>query len=336
MTMLRSARCLVVVTLIAPLLGTAGCRSKTKPQQVVARVGNQTVTLDQVDKNLAQDLFEMRHGVLQKLIADTLLSEEARKRGVSLEELWRAEVDGKVPVPDAETIQKTVDSWIAEGRVTPEEASRMSPETAGARVRRFRVQMREQAYFDSLFDRSAVQIDFGTLGRPSLKIANDGPSLGAKDARITIVEFADLTQPFTALWQPTLERLLEKHGQKVRFLFKQKPAAADSPGAGVAEASLCANDQDRYWEFRKALFQQKRVSAETATAAAASAKLDMSRFNECLSSGRNKQNVSKNLQEALANNLEGEPVLFVNGIRLSGAQPFTAVDRLLRNEMTRL
>lgn len=335
--MSRSVRWLVVLTLLAPLAGAAGCRSKTKPQQIVARVGDQTLTLEQVDKNLAQDMFEMRHGVLQKLIADTLLGEEARKRGVSLQELWRLEVDEKVPTPDAETIQKTVDSWIAEGRVTAEEASNMTPETASGRVRKFRVVQREQAFFDSLFDRNAVQIDFGVLGRPSLKIASDGPSLGPKDARITIVEFADLTQPFTALWQPTLEKLLEKHGQKIRFLFKQKPAGADSPGAGVAEASLCANDQERYWEFRKALFHKGRaVDAAAATAAAESAKLDMPRFKECLSSGRNKQNVARNAQEALANNLEGEPVLFVNGIRLSGAQPFAAVDRLLRNEMTKL
>jgi hypothetical protein len=34
--------------------------------------------------------------------------------------------------------------------------------------------------------------------------------------------------------------------------------------------------------------------------------------------------------------LEGEPVLSVNGIRLSGAHTFATVDRLLRNEMNRL
>ena len=37
----------------------------------------------------------------------------------------------------------------------------------------------------------------------------DGDGVAAADARITIVEFADPVQPFTTLWQPTLEQLLE-------------------------------------------------------------------------------------------------------------------------------
>lgn len=132
---------------------------------------------------------------------------------------------------------------------------------------------------------------------------------------------------------------MTKYGSQVRFLFKQKPEGPDSGGAKVAEAALCADAQKMYWEFRKALFRQGKPvnpDPEALTAAAVASKLEMTRFEECLSSGRMKQSVAGNLREAMANRLEGEPVLSVNGIRLSGAQPFDAVDVLLKNEMSAL
>lgn len=314
-----------------------GCRSHNKPRQAVAQLGGETIYLDEVDKLMAPELFEMRAAMLDKLIADRLINQEARKRGVDLPGLWQQEVDDKVPLPEAGAARKTVESWVSEGRVKADEVSQMSPDQVRQRVRSFDVKRREQAFYDGLVDKAAVQIDTNALGKPALNIAADGPALGPSDARITVVEFADLTISFTSIWQPTLERLLDKYGKQVRFVFKQKPESPDSPGAAVAEASLCANDQQRYWEFRKALFHAGRpVAPDIIAAAAASAGLEMPRFDECVASGRNKQNVARNVQEALANNLKGDPVLSINGVRLSGAQPFATVDRLLRNEMNRL
>jgi protein-disulfide isomerase len=184
-----------------------------------------------------------------------------------------------------------------------------------------------------------VQIDFAALGKPKLKIANDGPSLGPADATVTVVEFSDLTKSFTSMWQPTLEKLVDKYGKNVRFVFKQKPARPDSPAARLAEASLCANDQKSYWEFRKALLRdgtKQPVSDTKIGAAAAAASLDSAAFDACLASGRNKAIIASNVAEAHSNHLEGEPVVSVNGIRLSGAHPFATVDRLLRIETNKL
>jgi protein-disulfide isomerase len=325
------------LVLVALVLAGGGCRAHKKPREPVAQVAGETVYLDEVENVVAAELFELRNGVLQKLIADKLLESEARKRGVDLPGLWRQEVDDKVPLPDAETAQKNLDTWVSTRKVTAAEASQLSPDQLRERVHSFRQREREQAVFDELYEKGAVQVDHTALGRPALRIAGDGPAMGPTDARITVVEFADLTQSFTAMWQPTLERLLDKYGRKVRFVFKQKASSPESPGAAVAEASLCANDQQRYWEFRKALFHDgRRVGPEVVAAAAKTAALDMRRFDECVASGRNKQNVARNAREAVANKLEGEPVLSVNGIRLSGAHTFTTVDRLLRNEMNRL
>ncbi len=331
-TIVRSCAVLLVV-----LSAATACRSQKPPRIVVARVGNQAIYLDEVDKGIAADLFDLRSEVLHKLVANAVLQGEAARRGMSLNDLWRVEVDQKVPKPSGAEAIKTVDQWVSDGKITVADATKLGPENASLRVRDARLQEREQHYFDGLYDKASVQLDFGALGKPWMQIANDGPSLGPADAPITVVEFADLTKSFVSIWQPTLEKLVAKYDGKVRFLFKQKPPTADSPSAKVAEATLCADDQKRYWEFRKALFHDgKPIGPESLSVAATAARLDVNRFEACLSSGEKRQKVAQNVQEAAENKLLGEPVLSLNGIRMSGAQPFDMVDRLLRNEISTL
>jgi predicted DsbA family dithiol-disulfide isomerase len=82
------------------------------------------------------------------------------------------------------------------------------------------------------------------------------------------------------------------------------------------------------------LFQQgKPITPDVVTSAATASKLEVKLFDECLSSGRHRQNVARNLREAMTNRLEGEPVISVNGIRVTGAQRFEAIDDLIQNEI---
>ena len=320
------------------LLAASACRSRQEPTRVrAASFGSQTVYLDEIDKTVAADLFEIRSNALHRIVAERLIQAESTARGVSVQELWRLEVDAKISTPDAQETERALKELVAAGRLTAEEASQMPPDQASERVRRLRMVEHEGAFFQSLSAKARLKIDFSALGKPSLDITREGPSLGPANASLTFVEFADLTKSFTAMWQPTLEKLVTKYGSQVRFLFKQKPEGPDSASAKVAEAALCADEQKMYWEFRKALFHQGMPVAPAAvTAAATASELDLTRFEQCLSSGRMKQNVAGNLREAMANRLQGEPVLSVNGVRLSGAQPFDAVDVLLKNEMSTL
>jgi predicted DsbA family dithiol-disulfide isomerase len=335
----RSHLSLVALGIVAGLAGTAGCRRAKEPSRGVAQIGDRTITIEEIDQQVTAELFEMRSMVLHKLIAEDLLKGEAKRRGITVGDLWNQEVDQKTALPDEAEARRAVALWVEEGRVSAEDAAQLTPDQMIQRLRRLKVREREDAYYDSLYDHAAVQVDFGALGKPWLKVAEDGPTLGPSDAKLTLVEFADLTQPFTSLWQPTLERLVAKYGGRVRFRFKQKPRRPDSPAATLAEASLCADDQHRYWEFRKALLRDKKQATGAPSeiaAAAASSKLDKAAFDACLTSGSKKALVASNLAEAQTNNLEGEPVLSVNGIRLTGAHSFSTVDRLLRIEAGKL
>jgi protein-disulfide isomerase len=315
----------------------AACAKRTPDasttKRAAVRIGDDTISVDEIDKRIAPELFELRSQAMRAVLVDRLLQREARRRGVDLNQLRQLEIDAKVPMPtDAEGLSALA-QWVTDGRLKPEEAARMTPALAADRLRSLRMNEAEEAYYDRLMKESAVKIDFAALGKPELKIALDGPTLGPDDAAIKIVEFADLSQSFTSSWQPTLEKLVDKYQARVQFRFKQKPSGPDTDGAKLAEGALCAGDQGHYWEFRKALFQHKgAVGASALAPAAAAARLDVAAFEACVASGSKRPTVAENAREAARNRLEGEPVVSINGIVVSGAQDLATIERLMRLE----
>lgn len=325
---------------LAGALAAAGCARRSEPlagaaapSKVAIRMGDEVITVDEIDKRIATELFELRSTAMRSMLVDRLLQRESQRRGVDLATMHRQEIEAQVAAPSDDEGAKALAEWVAAGRLKPEDAARMSPGQAAERLRSVRLNQAEEAFYDRLMKEQSVRVDFGALGKPALELAMDGPTLGPASAPLKIVEFADLSKPPTSIWQGTLEKLVDKYQARVQFRFKQKPSAPDSDGAKLAEAALCADDQGHYWDFRKALFKNKEASAEaTLLPSAKAAGLNVETFQACVSSGAKKSIVASNAREAAQNRIEGEPVLSINGILVSGAQDLATVERLLRLE----
>ncbi|MBI2612028.1 thioredoxin domain-containing protein [Candidatus Gottesmanbacteria bacterium] len=80
---------------------------------------------------------------------------------------------------------------------------------------------------------------------------------GGKNAKVTIVEFSDFQCPFCARAYPTMNQVLDGYGDKVKLVYKHFPLNAIHPLAQkAAEASECAKDQGKFWEFHDVLFEK--------------------------------------------------------------------------------
>lgn len=80
-------------------------------------------------------------------------------------------------------------------------------------------------------------------------------STGAKNGKVTIVEFSDFECPFCIKAFPTIEQVLKEYKNDVTLYFKQFPLTQIHQNAEkAAEASLCALDQGKFWEFHNKLF----------------------------------------------------------------------------------
>ena len=161
--------------------------------------------------------------------------------------------------------------------------------------------------------------------------------LGNPSAPITIVEFGDYQCHQCYNWfhntQSTVFQIYVDTG-KANFVFMDLAfLGRDSPKA--AQASYCAEDQGKYWEYHNQLYtaQESQIdngwaNPERLKAFAFSLSLDMDSFESCLDSGKYVKRVQYNIAEAKKLGANGTPTFFIIGPdgqqqKLVGAQPYS-------------
>jgi protein-disulfide isomerase len=104
----------------------------------------------------------------------------------------------------------------------------------------------------------------------------------------------------------------------------------------AAEASLCANDQQRFWEFHDSLFaNQSELGVPALKQRAVTLRMNAAAFNTCLDSGKYAETVRRDQEEARKLGVSGTPTTFINGRLLSGNQPFTVIRDVIEDELRR-
>jgi protein-disulfide isomerase len=121
-----------------------------------------------------------------------------------------------------------------------------------------------------------------------------------------------------------------KSGQ-VQYVFRNFPLYSSHPQAQkAAEAAECAGEQGKYWEMHDLLFEsQDQWSGQQGAEAifkglAGELGLEQARFDACLDGGTYAEKVGADYQEGVAAGVSGTPAFRINGLELSGAQPFAA------------
>jgi protein-disulfide isomerase len=117
-------------------------------------------------------------------------------------------------------------------------------------------------------------------------------------------------------------------------VYRQFPLSFHPHAAKAAEASLCAADQGKFWEYHDVLFKnQKKLDPTDLKAHASEVGLDGQKFGQCLDSGDKKKSVDADQQAGLAAGVGGTPAFFINGIFLNGAQPIDEFKKVIDGEL---
>ncbi len=162
------------------------------------------------------------------------------------------------------------------------------------------------------------------------------PSLGPKDAPITIIEFSDYECPYCRQWEEQVfHQLLDAYPQKIRFVYRDFPLAGlHSNATSAAEAADCAGEQNKYWEFHEALFSSKYNLGSTAYLQyAQDMGLDTAKFSQCVSSRKYKDEVSADYNFAANLGVSSTPTFFINGLAVVGAQPLSVFKSIVDQEL---
>ncbi|MEJ2734490.1 MAG: DsbA family protein [Anaerolineae bacterium] len=146
-------------------------------------------------------------------------------------------------------------------------------------------------------------------------------SYGADDAPVVVVEYADFQCPYCKQFAEGAEQQLkEDYADKgqVRFVFRHLAFIGDE-STWAAEASECANEQDRFWDYHDKLFEEQAgenqgaFSQENLKRFATELGLDSEQFDECLDSGKYESQVRDESREAQRRRISSTPSILVDG-----------------------
>lgn len=160
---------------------------------------------------------------------------------------------------------------------------------------------------------------------------------GSPQAKVVIVEFSDFQCPFCRKVQPTLKDLLAKYDGQISLAYRDFPLRGMHGQAELgAESARCAGEQGHFWDYHDRLFESPdKLNRDGLLELARNLKLDGAQFESCLSSGKYRVQVEKDLQDGIRAGVLGTPAIFINGFLLSGAQPITAYQQIIEAELSR-
>jgi protein-disulfide isomerase len=331
-------RCLIVAWMLALAVIAAG-QSGSKP---LAVVNGEVITEDQVLKAAGAELQKAEQApareklaimwrALDSLVETKLIAAEAAKLTLTNEQLVWAEVDSNVETPSDPEVEAFYETNKARIPIPRAEAL--------PQVRQYLIDQSKRRYRDAMIRRlrrSHTVITYLDPLRTDIATAGH-PMRGAADAPVTIVEFADFECPFCGGLFPILQLVEKNYPGQVRVIYRQFPLTTIHPHAQkAAEASLCAADQRRFWEFHDSMFSnQRELTVDALKRRAQEFKLDAAAFNECLDSGRKADAVKKDIAEGNQAGVTGTPTVFVNGRRLPSGPSFAEIQALIEDEIGR-
>ena len=174
------------------------------------------------------------------------------------------------------------------------------------------------------------------------KLIKDGsPIMGDKNSDITILEFGDYQCTFCFRFHQSTLKTLEKDyidSGKIRLVFKDFPL--NGPDSILAaEASYCADDQGKYWEYHDELYTNWAgektgwVTRNSLNTFAETVNLNLEEFNSCLDSGKYNQRVLDHQDFARQIGVDATPSFFIFNdekiIKIRGNQPLDVFKRVI-------
>lgn len=317
--------------------GFAQTESTSKPKQPVAVVDGQNIYDEDLTSSVQGQLmplrnqeYEIKKKALENLIEQRLLEKAAKDKNLTTEKLLGQEVDAKTPEPSDSEVEAY---YLAQKDRLNRPLSEVKVQLRQS-LKQARAQQLRQDYIKNLRTGSSVTV---LLAPPKIQVGFDPKRLrGNPKAPVMIVEFSDYQCPYCRQVEPIVEAVLAKYGDKVSLAYRDLPLRQIHPQAQIAaEASRCALEQGKFWEYHDQLFTAAKLDHDALVDYARTLKLDEKQFDSCLTGEKYKTDIEKDLNEGMGAGITGTPGFLINGIFVSGAQPEESFRRLIDDELAR-
>jgi protein-disulfide isomerase len=323
------------------LFVSAQDKNSPHPPEPLAIIDGQTIDDSQLPpgeqaqvQRMMQQVYAVKLRALHGLLDQRLVEAEAKKKGVSVDDLMKSEVISKVAGPSDDELSAYYKVHQGDMKQPFDEIKeKLRQEMKDVEIKKAQIH-----YIQGLWQRAATDGDLVLLiTPPKIEMPVDPARLrGDPNAPVTIVEFSDFSCPFCRKVEPTLAELLAKYPGKVKLVYRDFPLSSLHPQAHLAaEASRCAGEQGKYWEYHDLLFaNQARQTQDALLEDARTLKLDDQKLDACLTSGRYKSQVDLDSSLGGRAGVVSTPGFFINGNFISGAQPAASFEKIIDEELS--
>jgi protein-disulfide isomerase len=161
----------------------------------------------------------------------------------------------------------------------------------------------------------------GSSGRPTNHIK------GKADASVTLVEYGDFQCPVCRIYEPTVNQVVEKYGDRIKFQFRHFPLQQIHENAlAGSRAAEAAGLQGKFWEMHDLLYNNQDVWSRSATPQstfeqfAKSLSLNTEQYKKDFTSSKVNNAVNADLAEGAKLEITGTPAFFLNGKAIPNKQ----------------
>ncbi len=172
----------------------------------------------------------------------------------------------------------------------------------------------------------------------------DSPTLGPKTALVTIVEFSDLQCPYCLKADATMRQLRTTYGDSLRIVWKNDPLRFHTQAAPAAEVALEArarNGEAAFWSMHDAIFAKQGGPGGTSgfrrddlLDVAATHGVPRATADSAITLRKHGHEIDGDIMLAKSLGVTGVPTFFINGRRLSGAQPYAKFESVVEDELS--
>lgn len=180
-----------------------------------------------------------------------------------------------------------------------------------------------------LIDNSLISAAFRIPGKKYTKsptFSSHSEILGNENAEVPVIIYGDFQCPYSKRFAETFAEVYEQNQNKLKVAFKQLPLTSIHPQAyPSAHASLCADDQQKFWEMYTKLYDTvdvwgaKDATEEVFSSLAVEIGLDKVKFDQCMTDDIHREEIESDKANANELSISGTPAAFIGDDFIGGA-----------------
>lgn len=167
----------------------------------------------------------------------------------------------------------------------------------------------------------------------------DDPVRGPKDALVTLIIYSDFQCPFCKRVEDTLKQVSDTYGNDVRMVWKDNPLPFHNrakPAAALGRFAYMKKGDKGFWDAHDAMFASApKLEDDDLKAVAEKLGLDWGQVKAAIDSNKFGERMDQSVESASDFQARGTPHFFINGVRLSGAQPFDKFKSVIDEQLAK-